>query len=330
MSSQENIRFMKMVLALAEKGFPNAFPNPLVACVITHNDKVVAEGWHQKYGEAHAEVNAIKALNKDIDPAQCVLYVNLEPCSHHGKTPPCADLIIKSGFRKVVIANTDPNPLVAGKGIEKIRAAGIEVISGVLEKEGFELNKRFFTFHEKKRPYVILKWAETADGFISRLPVPENREENIISTQDQMIRTHQLRASSSAILVGKNTVLADDPSLTTRLVEGKNPVRVFIDKNLEVPPTFKIYNSEVETLVFNSLKDAKENNISFLKIDFSINIIPQILHLLYDLSLQTLLVEGGKNVLESFLELKIADEIVVLKNEELFFKSGISAPKYQK
>ncbi|HRH11621.1 MAG TPA: bifunctional diaminohydroxyphosphoribosylaminopyrimidine deaminase/5-amino-6-(5-phosphoribosylamino)uracil reductase RibD [Bacteroidia bacterium] len=327
MSSGLHSQLMNHALTLAKKGLPDAFPNPLVGCVIVHKEQIVAEGWHQKYGEAHAEVNAIHALSKNIDPAQCTLYVNLEPCSHHGKTPPCADLIIKSGFRKVVIANKDPNPLVAGKGIEKLRSAGIEVIEGVMEKEGFELNKRFFTFHQKKRPYIILKWAETADGFISRLPVPSDRTENMISTKEQLIKTHELRATSSSILVGKNTVLADDPSLTTRLVVGKNPVRIFIDKNLEVPRSFKIYNNEANTIVFNAKKEGVEKNISFVQLDFFKKLIPQILTKMYEMNLQSLLVEGGKMVLESFLEEKMMDEIVVLKNEKLFFGSGVNAPK---
>lgn len=327
MSSGLHSQFMKSTLFLAEKGLPFAFPNPLVGCVIVYNDKVVAEGWHQKYGEAHAEVNAIHALSKNIDPAQCTLYVNLEPCSHHGKTPPCADLIIKTGFRKVVIANKDPNPLVAGKGIEKLRSAGIEVIEGVMEKEGFELNRRFFTFHQKKRPYIILKWAETADGFISKLPVPTERKDNMISTEEQLIKTHELRATSSALLVGKNTVIADDPSLTTRLIVGKNPTRVFIDQNLEVPHSFKIYNDEANTIVFNAKKEGVEKNISFVQLDFTKKLIPQILMRMYEMNLQSLLVEGGKKLLESFLEEKMMDEIVVLKNEKLFFGSGVKAPK---
>lgn len=327
MSPDLHIEFMKYALLLAEKGLPDAFSNPLVGCVIVHDEKVVAEGWHQKYGEAHAEVNAIQSLSKNIDPAQCTLYVNLEPCSHHGKTPPCADLIIKTGFKKVVIANKDPNPLVAGKGIEKLRMAGIEVIQGVMEKEGYELNKRFFTFHQKKRPYIILKWAETADGFISKLPVPKDRKENMISTEEQLIKTHALRATSSAILVGKNTVLVDDPSLTTRLVTGKNPVRVFIDKDLEVPRTFKIYNEEANTIVFNAIKKGVDKNISFIQLDFSKKLIPQILEKMYELNLQSLLVEGGKMVLESFLDEKMMDEIVILKNEKVFFGSGVKAPK---
>ena len=191
---------MQHALSLAEKGLGMVSPNPLVGCVIVHNDRIVAEGYHQKYGEAHAEVNAVNALPNSVNPAECTVYVTLEPCSHFGKTPPCADLLIKKGFKKVVICNNDPNPLVSGNGIKKLEIAGIEVITGVLEKEGRFLNRRFFTNHEKKRPYIILKWAQTKDGFISKWPIPANREENWITHKAAQIASHQLRANDDAIL----------------------------------------------------------------------------------------------------------------------------------
>ncbi|MBL7917041.1 MAG: bifunctional diaminohydroxyphosphoribosylaminopyrimidine deaminase/5-amino-6-(5-phosphoribosylamino)uracil reductase RibD, partial [Bacteroidia bacterium] len=202
-----NESFILRTLTLAQKGLGAVSPNPLVGCAIVKDGEIVAEGYHQKFGEAHAEVNAINNLPKDINPADCTLYVNLEPCSHQGKTPPCADLIISKGFKKVVIANMDTNPLVGGKGIEKLRTAGIEVITGVCEQEAKFLNRRFFTFHEKKRPYIILKWAQTADGFISKLPVPADRNKNLISGEASRKLVHQMRAEEDAILVGKNTVI---------------------------------------------------------------------------------------------------------------------------
>ncbi len=318
--------YMQIVLDLAKKGWPNVAPNPIVGCVIVLNDVIVVEGFHEKYGEAHAEVNAINNLPASIDPKDCTLYVNLEPCSHHGKTPPCADLIISKGFKKVVIANLDPNPLVAGKGIEKLKKSGIEVITGILEKEGLELNKRFFTFHTKHRPYFILKWAQTADGFISRLPVPENREENMIGDKDQQEKVHQIRAEEMAIMVGKNTVLCDNPNLTTRLVEGKNPIRIFIDKNLEVPLSFNIYNSEAETIVFNMVKEEFKENIKWIKINFSENVLKQIAQKLYELKIQSVLVEGGAFLLNDFIQQKMYDEAIVYTNKELYFKTGVKAP----
>ncbi len=319
--------FMKQALLLAQQGWPMVAPNPMVGCVIVKDDKIVAKGYHEKYGEAHAEVNAINNLCTEINPLDCILYVTLEPCSHYGKTPPCADLIIKNGFKKVVVCNLDPNPLIAGKGIEKLKNAGIDVILGILEKKGIELNKRFFTFFEKKRPYYILKWAQTADGFISKLPVPKNREENIIGDEEQQVKSHQLRANEMAIMVGKNTVLNDNPTLTTRLVEGKNSVRIFIDKNLEVPRNFNIYNYEAKTIVFNGFKDVVENNIEFYKIDFTQNVLKQISDTLFDLKIQSVIVEGGSFLLKDFIKQKLHDEIIIYKNENLWFGSGVEAPK---
>ncbi len=319
--------FINKTIKLAKQGWPEVAPNPMVGCLIVKDGEIVAEGYHKKYGEAHAEVSAINSLSKEIKPVDCTLYVTLEPCSHFGKTPPCADLIIKKGFKKVVVCNIDPNPLVSGKGIEKLKMAGIEVITGILEEKGRELNKRFFVFFEKKRPYYILKWAETADGFISKLPVPKNREENIIGDSEQQIQSHQLRANEVAIMIGKNTVLNDNPTLKTRLVKGKNPIRIFIDRNLEVPKSFNIYNSEAKTIVFNSVKELAENNIAYFKIDFSSNLLSQISDKLYDLKIQSVIVEGGAFLLNDFINQKLYDEVIIYKNNNLKFITGIKAPK---
>jgi diaminohydroxyphosphoribosylaminopyrimidine deaminase / 5-amino-6-(5-phosphoribosylamino)uracil reductase len=318
---------MHRALHLASQGRLSVAPNPMVGCVIACGGKIVSEGFHEKYGEAHAEVNAIKKMPEGIDPSHCTLYVSLEPCSHYGKTPPCADLIIEKGFKKVAVCNMDPNPLVAGKGIQKLREKGIEVTTGILEEKGRELNKRFFTFHEKRRPYIILKWAQTADGFVSRFPIPDNREENMISTLEQLKEGHRLRAESMAILVGKNTVLADNPSLTTRYVNGKNPLRLFIDRNLEVPSHFRIYDEEAPTIVFNSTKEGRNGNIRYCKLDFTENIPEQICSFLYRSNVQSLLVEGGPFLLESFFDKKLYDEIKILRNPDVYFKSGLKGPK---
>lgn len=322
-------KFIQQALVLAQRGWPEVAPNPMVGCMIVKNGEIVAEGYHQKYGDAHAEVNAINSLSKEIPPADCVLYVTLEPCNHYGKTPPCADLIIEKGFKKVVVCNVDPNPLVAGKGIDKLKDAGIEVITGILEAEGKALNKRFFTFFEKKRPYYILKWAETADGFISKFPVPKNREENIIGDKEQQMQSHQLRANEMAIMVGKNTVLSDNPTLTTRLVKGKNPIRIFIDRNLEVPKSFNIYNVDAKTIVFNNVKEGVEDNIEFYKIDFTENVLQQISNKLFDLKIQSVIVEGGAFLLNDFIKQELYDEVITYKNKNLRFGSGVSAPKFK-
>lgn len=298
----------------------------MVGCVIVHNDEVVASGFHEQYGGPHAEVNAINALPDKIQAAHCTLYVTLEPCSHHGKTPPCADLIMSKGFKKVVVASTDPNPLVAGEGIKRLKNAGIEVMVGVLEKEARVLNKRFFTFFEQKRPFFILKWAQTEDGFISRIGVPKTREGNKISGIEADVMVHQLRAQCQGILVGKNTVLYDNPTLTTRLVKGNNPTRMFIDRKLEVPFTFNIYNSEAKTLVFNEVKDKTEDNIQFIKIDFDKNVLGQLASRLYELKIQNVLVEGGTFLIDQFIGQNLWDEIMIFQNPQLYFAQGVKAP----
>ncbi len=223
---------MQRCLELAAKGLGNVAPNPMVGCVIVCDGEIVAEGYHEQYGCGHAEPNAIKQVS-DAILKKSTLYVTLEPCSHHGKTPPCADLIISKGIKKVVIGNLDSNPLVSGRGIQKLKEAGIEVEHGILDKECRALNKRFFTFHEKKRPYIILKWAQTQDGFISHNPLPENKEDNWITGKESKALVHQWRGEEQAILIGYNTALVDNPLFTMhRLVKGKNPIRLIIDKTL--------------------------------------------------------------------------------------------------
>ncbi|MFO0358061.1 MAG: bifunctional diaminohydroxyphosphoribosylaminopyrimidine deaminase/5-amino-6-(5-phosphoribosylamino)uracil reductase RibD [Sphingobacteriaceae bacterium] len=322
----DHISYMQQALSLAKKGLGNVSPNPMVGCVIVHDHKIVAEGYHQKYGEAHAEVNAINALPQHINPSECTLYVTLEPCSHFGKTPPCSDLIIKTGFKKVVIANLDTNPLVGGKGIEKLRNAGIEVITGVCEKEGRELNKRFFTLHEKKRPYILLKWAQTADGFISRSN-PVNPHDNWITGPEAKQLVHQMRSEEDAILVGRNTVITDDPQLTTRLVKGRNPLRVIISKIAKFDPLLNIFSKDARTIVFNSELNEVKENVTFEKVDFIKPITPQILEKLAKMGISSIIVEGGAETLNSFINAELWDEMRVFVNPKLNFKTGVLAPK---
>lgn len=324
----KNEDYIQQAITLAYRGAPAAYPNPLVGCVIVYNNEIVAQGYHKKFGSHHAEVNAIKALPERYKPADCTVYVTLEPCAHHGKTPPCADLIIAKGFKKVVVGALDPNPLVAGKGIEKMRAAGIDVITGVLESEVKHQNARFFTWHQQKSPYFILKWAQTADGFISRWPVPAEREQNWISGMESNRFVHELRASVMGILVGKNTVLADNPSLTVRHVKGKNPVRLVLDKNLETPRNLNVYNQEAPTIVLNAIHEEIENDyLRFVKLDFESGLLPSLNARLYELGIQSVLVEGGAILLESMLKKEHWNEAFVIENPALFFKNGIKAPQ---
>lgn len=320
-----HILYMTKVIELAQNGLGSVSPNPLVGCVIVKDDVVVSEGYHQKFGGAHAEVNAILNLPSHIDPKDCTLYVNLEPCCHHGKTPPCTDLIISRGFKKVVISNSDSNPLVAGTGIKKLKEAGIEVTTGVCEKEGRYLNRRFFTFHEKKRPYIILKWAQTADGFMSKWPIPPNRSDNRISGDEAQKMVHRMRAQEDAILVGKNTVLNDDPFLTTRLVEGKDPVRIIITAT-ELTSNFNVFNAGAKVIVFNPVKNDVKAHITYIKIDPE-NAIPQMLANLYKMGIASVLVEGGSYTLSTFIGGGIWDEQHIFIDPELQFGDGIKAPK---
>jgi diaminohydroxyphosphoribosylaminopyrimidine deaminase/5-amino-6-(5-phosphoribosylamino)uracil reductase len=315
---------MQRCLELAVKGLGNVAPNPMVGCVIVCDGEIVAEGYHEQYGSGHAEPNAIKQVS-DAILKKSTLYVTLEPCSHHGKTPPCADLIINKGVKKVVIGNLDSNPLVSGRGIQKLKEAGIEVEYRVLDKECKELNKRFFTFHEKKRPYIILKWAQTQDGFISRIPLPKNKEDNWITGKESKDLVHQWRGEESAILIGYNTALVDNPLLTTRLVEGKNPVRLIIDKNLDLPNNLNIFNNDAKTIVFNSIKSSDDDNIRYVRIDFQ-NMIQEILNECYVLNISSVIIEGGTKTINEFIQKNTWDEARLFVNPNKVFKQGIAAP----
>jgi diaminohydroxyphosphoribosylaminopyrimidine deaminase/5-amino-6-(5-phosphoribosylamino)uracil reductase len=320
---------MKFALQLAEKGRGKVAPNPMVGCVIVCNDKIIAEGYHQQYGGPHAEVNAINSLPADFDFSDCTLYVNLEPCSHYGKTPPCSDLIIAKKFKRVVVGNLDTNPLVAGRGIQKLKDAGIEVSSGVINSEARELNKRFFWFHEKKQPYVILKWAETKDGFISREPLPANKEDNWITSAESKKLVHQWRAEEQAIMVGTNTVIVDDPELTTRLVDGNNPVRIIIDKDLKLPRTLKVFSTSGKVIVVTDKNVEDENNITYCKINFDKDFITSLLNALFELSIQSIIIEGGSKLLNSFIDSVNWNEARIFVGEKEF-KKGIKAPVFDK
>lgn len=323
-------KYLSRCLELAKFGLGNTYPNPLVGAVIVHNQEIIGEGWHQKAGEAHAELNAINSV-KDISLlSKSTIYVSLEPCSHFGKTPPCSDLLIKHQLKRVVIGMVDPFDKVAGRGIKKLLQAGFEVKVGVLENECNDLNKRFLSFHLKKRPYIILKWATSADGFLSPFETPnENLEKSPvwISNNESKQLVHQWRSQEQAILVGSNTILADDPSLTTRLWKGKSPIRVIIDKKLSCPSDAKVFDGSAKTIVIHSKKFAPNftENIIFEAINFSENIASQIIRVLVKHDIQSIIIEGGKQTLETFIHSNYWDEARVFKGEIKFTK-GIEAP----
>src|SRR5690606_25029239 len=269
-------KYMLRCIQLAKNGLGTTYPNPLVGSVILHKNKIIGEGWHYDTGLAHAEVNAIASVNEAKLLKDATIYVSLEPCSHFGKTPPCADLIIEKGIKKVVIGSTDPNPKVAGRGIKKLMEAGCEVIVGILENECNELNKRFFKFHSKKRPYILLKWDATADGLNRRKNEKRNETKPVwITNEFSRQLVHKMRAEEMAILVGTSTVLQDNPSLTVRDWNGENPLRIVIDKNLKIPQDFSVLDGKVETIVFNEKKAFQKGNLTFVKIGFSENIAEQ-------------------------------------------------------
>lgn len=317
-------QYMSRCIQLAGMGAGNVAPNPMVGAVLVYEDRIIGEGYHKKYGEAHAEVNCINSVEeKDKSLIEkSTIYVSLEPCSHYGKTPPCADLIIKNNIPKVIIGTKDIYKEVAGAGIEKLKNAGIEVVTGVLENECIDLNKRFFTFHQKQRPYIILKWAQSANGKIGS----NNGERIFISNDYSNLLVHKWRSEETAILVGTNTALKDNPSLTTRLWKGKNPVRIVIDKNLKLPHELKIFSKAANTIIFNSLKNTIEETVEYIKLENK-NFLEEMLSALYKLNIQSVLVEGGAKTLQSFIDAGLWDETRVITNEEMIIESGIDAPE---
>jgi diaminohydroxyphosphoribosylaminopyrimidine deaminase/5-amino-6-(5-phosphoribosylamino)uracil reductase len=316
-------KYMLRCLELARLGGVEVAPNPMVGAVIVYQDRIIGEGFHQKYGEAHAEVNAVNSVHDKKLLVESCIYVSLEPCAHVGKTPPCSDLLIHHQFRKVVVGCIDPFAEVAGKGIEKLKKAGIEVVVGVLEKESIELNKRFFTFHQKKRPYITLKWAQTKNGMIDINRSNSEKGIHWISQPETKTLVHSWRAQEQAILVGKNTVINDNPSLTVREVDGKNPIRIVLDSNCTLNTDFSVFNTESKTIIFNLNTSKKENNLEWIQQE---NMeLKTILETLYHLGIHSVLVEGGKTVLEQFIFENYWDEarIIVGKSE---IQAGILAP----
>jgi len=328
-------QYMHRCLQLALMGAGKVAPNPMVGAVLVHEDRIIGEGYHKQYGEAHAEVNCVNNVSeKDRHLiSSSAIYVSLEPCAHYGKTPPCADLIITKNIPKVVVGCRDPFKKVDGRGIEKLKAAGIDVTGGVLEKECMELNKRFFTFHTKHRPHVILKWAQTANKKIAAY----SNERLFITNELTNKLVHKWRSEAAGILVGTNTAVLDNPELTNRLWSGKSPVRLIVDMHLRLPQHLKIFNQQQPTIIFNTIKHSKHLGLTlpppgevewgFYQVTEDVSIVHQVLNACYQNNIQSILVEGGAKLLQSFIEEGMWDEARIITNESLMIEQGLAAPE---
>lgn len=315
-------------MSIAKKGIGYSRPNPSVGAVIVWNNTIIGEGSTSSYGGNHAEVNAINSVKDKTLFKEAIIYVTLEPCSHHGKTPPCADLIIKYQFKKVVIGCIDSNRLVAGKGVERLKKAGVDVLVGVLESECLYHHRRFFTVQEKNRPYIILKWAETKDGFIA--PLSKEKQQPVwISNQYSQQLVHQWRSQEHAIMVGTSTVIDDNPTLNVRNWSGQNPVRVVLDRSLRIPKTATIFDKSVQTIVITDVggkPQQSDKNLIFEEIYFSKNIAIQICEVLQKNKIQSVIIEGGLQTLQTFIDENLWDEARVFVGDKEF-KEGVASPK---
>ena len=333
---------MSRCIELAKNGLGTTYPNPLVGSVLVYNNLIIGEGWHYKAGKAHAEVHAITNSKTNTNALKIVqttaitshqqllekasLYVSLEPCSHTGKTPPCADLIITSGIKNVIIGCVDPNPKVAGKGILKLQNAGCKITQGVLEEQCKTLNKRFFTFQNKKRPFIFLKWAQTTDGYIA--PITKDKKQPVwISNIYSRQQVHQLRAQEQGIVIGTKTALVDSPSLTTRQWAGTSPTRLVIDKNLKIPKTAAIFNDKAPTIIITQVKqeNIQQTHITYEYITFEKNLALQICTIAHKHNLQSIIIEGGAKTLQTFIDEDIWDQAHVYSGK-MSLENGIKAP----
>lgn len=318
---------MRRCITLARNGAGFVSPNPMVGAVVVCDNKIIGEGYHAKCGEAHAEVNAIASVRDKELLKRSTIYVSLEPCSHHGKTPPCAELIIKMQIPRVVVGSKDPFPQVAGRGIAMLRAAGIDVVEGVLKNECDELNKTFMHCHTANRPFVLLKWAQTADGYMDYKRTSEDKKKPLILSNEESRRVvHKLRSQVDAIMVGTTTALLDNPSLSVRYWSGRNPVRIVLDQNLELPKDLHLFDGSITTLVINELKNGKEGTgLEYIRMDFSSNLLSQILSELQRRKIESLMVEGGCILLQSFIDEQLWDEARV-EYAPFCIEDGVAAP----
>ncbi len=322
-------KYIQRCIQLAKNGLGTTYPNPLVGSVIVHNNKVIGEGWHYQSGQPHAEVNAISAVKDTTLLKHATIYVSLEPCSHYGKTPPCSDLIIAKGIKKVVIGTIDPFAKVSGAGIQKLINSGCDVVVGVLEKECQELNKRFLTFHNNKRPYIILKWAETTNGFIAP-GIKDKREPVWITNEQSRQLVHKWRAEEQAILVGRTTVIKDNPSLTTRDWPGQHPIRIVIDRSGQVPENSTVLNNKTPTIIITS-EENKNNNTdltTYETVHTKNNTVEEICSILHQHNIQSVIIEGGQHTINSFISKNLWDEARIFMGN-ITFDAGIKAPTIQ-
>lgn len=315
--------YMRRCLELASLGLGAVAPNPAVGCVLVHNGLVIGEGWHHRFGGHHAEVEAFGSVSDSLHPliAESTVYVSLEPCSHFGKTPPCVDLLLHHRVKRVVIASLDPNPLVAGSGVKRLEAAGVEVIVGVLEEEAKQLNAAFFTYHTKRRPYITLKWAESADGFISG---NEGRPVHV-SNEQADIFVHKLRAEHMAILVGGRTALLDNPRLTNRLWTGRNPIRIVMDTKGTLPDKLHLFDGEVDTWIYTTVQDKTYPHARTWVVEAAAALIPQVVAHLYEQGVQSVLVEGGTKTLTAFLQADLWDQVFRIQSPQML-GVGVTRP----
>jgi len=326
--TRKYIKYMERAIALASRARGNTSPNPMVGAVIVNNEKIIGEGYHKKVGEPHAEIMAIEAVNNKVLLKDSTMIVSLEPCSHYGRTPPCAKRIIDEGIPKVVIGALDPSEKVGGRGVEMMKKAGLDVYTGLMEEESRELNKRFFIYHEKKRPYIILKWARSADGFIDRLRLNHEIGPNWITGLEERIMVHKWRSEEDAILVGDKTACNDDPALDVRLWGGNNPRRFILSESAELPAGLKLFRGNPATIVFSP--DESKTNIKAVTIRLSSreNALEEIMSYMYQNEIQSIIIEGGYTVLSQFIDADLWDEARVFTGDVLFRK-GLISPEIQ-
>lgn len=318
--------YMHRCIELARLGAGNVAPNPMVGAVLVHKDRIIGEGYHEVYGRAHAEVNCLNSVKKEDEHLinSSVLYVSLEPCNHYGKTPPCTNLILDKKIPKAVIGCRDSFKQVNGKGIERLRTHGVEVVTLVLEHECKLLNKRFFTFHTQHRPFIVLKWAQTSNGKIASVP---GAERLLISNDFTNRLVHKWRSEEQAILAGTNTAIADDPKLDNRLWNGKLAVRMVIDVSLRLPSHLNIFDQQQPTIIFNKVKHEEGKNLLYYQVTDDVNIVHQVMNACCQLNIQSVLVEGGARLLQSFIDDDCWDEARIITNESLYVEEGLSAPQ---
>lgn len=321
-------KYMYRCLQLSLNGRGAVSPNPMVGAVIVHNDRIIGEGYHRQYGKAHAEVNAISSVKDKSLLKEATIYVSLEPCSHYGKTPPCAQLIIDSKIPRVVVACLDPYPAVSGRGVSMLKNAGVSVVVGVLEAEAIELNKEFFVSQTQKRPYIYLKWAQTQDGFIDKdRGDGDKAEPTPISNEFSKMLVHKKRSEVRAIMIGTNTAIKDNPSLTTRLWSGNSPIRVVLDRTLRIPSQYNIFDGKVRTIIFTEKEPGKRlENVHFEVVDFNENVFENIFSKLNNYNIDSLLVEGGSELLQALIDKGLWDEAYI-ETSDIRFGGGVKAPK---